>query len=598
MKINVIHHDKSHNMMADAENISYILRTLKEKPKVSHIHTNSNNIELATLNIFLENINMHHIGKAKYNIFIPSQHYFHKNWIEMCQCCDMVICKTKYCYEIFKDFINEEKLIYTGWRSSNLIIPPIEKEFDQYMVVYSDIFMNDLQKLINIWNIDYPVLNIVFNGIQSKKLKRINLANINYIDQITPEKFEQLFNKCIVHFCLDEIDCFNHNVNQCQLSKSVAVVINKGPVMEVVDPDNCFTVSSHKKKYKDGMGSIYKYTQDELEHIVKKIISMSDNTLEIMGKNACLYSEKKQNIFLDKMKAIFKQIFEKTKHIKLNTKEYSNEDLPSLSIITPVRNLKDIFRICVLNYTSTDYPKEKLEWIIVDDSDKNEDIEHLLPKKEQLKNFNITYIRLDEKTELGKKINMGVETGNNECVLIMNQDDFFYEKGFSNSVKELMKSQKNCVGMTKYGCFEINKYISIINVKIPLLEYCSKIYSGSLCFFKKFWEEQNFGENSNFIGSFFEERLDKFREILSNDILVGLIHTRNDDVREVRSKEPNGCHFNFSEKLFKYICSLDEHKKILEEQREEELEEIREKADKLNNETQGNAENSSKIKEI
>ena len=83
--------------------------------------------------------------------------------------------------------------------------------------------------------------------------------------------------------------------------------------------------------------------------------------------------------------------------------------------------------------------------------------------------------------------------------------------------------------------------------------------------------------------------------ILYNNILVGLVHTRNEHIRQVRTKEPNGCHFNFTEKLFKYVCSLDEHKKKMKEDREKEMEEIREKAEELNNQQK---ENSNKIKEI
>ena len=180
MKINVIHHDKSHNMMIDAENISYILRRVKEKPKVC-ISYKQPKIEDA-INIFLENINMHHVGKAKYNIFIPSLQYFHKNWIEMCQVFDIIICKTKYCYDIFKEFVDEDKLLYTGWRSPNMKLPT-EKDFDEWMLD-ADIFMNDIQKIINIWKLEYPTLNIVFDGMQNKKLNRINIPHINYIEQI------------------------------------------------------------------------------------------------------------------------------------------------------------------------------------------------------------------------------------------------------------------------------------------------------------------------------------------------------------------------------------------------------------------------------
>tara|TARA_B110001450_G_scaffold253719_1_gene277691 strand:+ start:2034 stop:3830 length:1797 start_codon:yes stop_codon:yes gene_type:complete len=598
MKINIIHHDKSHNMMTDAETLSYIFKRLKEKPTVSHVHINTTKIEEATVNIFLENINMFHLGKAKYNIFIPNQQYFHKNWIEQCDCFDMVVCKTKYCYDIFNEYLNEDKLVFTGWRSPDMVVPSIEKERDEWLVVYNDPYMNDLQKLLDLWTLERPTLNIMFTGSQSQKLKRVNLPNINYIENISPEKFSQLFNRCLIHLCLDETDCFSHNVNQCHLVKSVPVVTSRGPVSEVADYDASFQVSSSRKRYRGGMGSVYKYSKEDLEETIKKILGTSDTTLEIMGRNGRLHSEKKQHIFVDRFTSLLRGVFEKTKHIKFNRKEYKEEDLPTLSVVTSVNNLKDIFRICVLNYTSSQYPKDKLEWVIVDDSDIGEDVEHLLPSKENRERFNINYIHLEEKTHNGEKLNIGVENSSHDCILIMNQDDFFYEKGYSNIARELLKSEKRCVGMTQYGCFDINNYISIVNTSSPILCFSDKLYSGGMCFYKKHWEEAKFGVEGNELGVFMRNRLVHFCEISYTDNMVGLIHTRNKHIRVSDTKEPNGCHFSFSEKLFKYVCSLDEQAKKEKEDREKEMEEIRREAEKDAPETIKQNENSNEIKEI
>ena len=598
MKINIIHHDKSHNMMTDAETLSYIFKRMKEKPNVSHIHINTTKIEEATINIFLENINMFHLGKAKYNIFIPNQQYFHKNWVEQCECFDLVICKTQYCYDIFKEYINEDKLVFTGWRSPDMFQPSIEKDHNEWLVVYNDPFMNDLQKLLDLWTLERPTLNIVFNGVQSQNLKRVNLPNINYIEKIDPEKFSQLFNRCLIHVCLDDVDCFSHNVNQAHLAKSVPVVTSKGPVLEVADSDASFRVSSSRKRYREGLGSVYKYSKDNLEETIKKILGTSDTTLEIMGKNGRIHSEKKQNIFVDTFTKLLGGIFEKTKKIKFNRKEYSDEDLPNLSVVTSVNNLKDIFRICVLNYTSTKYPKDKLEWVIVDDSDEGMDVEHLIPSKENRDRFHIKYIRLDEKTHSGKKLNIGVENSSHECILTMNHDDFFYERGYNNIVLELLRSEKLCVGMTHYGCFDINNYISVINTSSPIMPFSDKVYSGGMCFYKKYWEQAGFGEEGNELKMFHRNRLVHFREISYSDNMVGLIHTRNKHIRVTDTKEPNGCHFGFSEKLFKYVCGLDEHAKQEKTHREKEMEEIRREAEKADTEMVNNNENSKEIKEI
>ena len=42
---------------------------------------------------FLDKINYGYFHKAKYNIFIPNQQYFHKNQIEFLDCFDMIFAK-------------------------------------------------------------------------------------------------------------------------------------------------------------------------------------------------------------------------------------------------------------------------------------------------------------------------------------------------------------------------------------------------------------------------------------------------------------------------------------------------------------------------
>ena len=601
MKINIIHHDRSHNMMTDAETLSYIFKRLKEKPTVSHVHINGTDIKEATVNIFLENMNMLHVGKAKYNIFIPNQQYFHKNWLEMCESFDMIICKTQYCYDIFKEYISEDKLVHIGWRSPDNMVLSTEKDYSEWLLLYNEPFVNDLQKVLDVWTVDHPNLNIVFSGGVNKNVKRVNLPNIEYIENIKPEEFSKLFSKCMVHLCLDETDCFNHNVNQCQLTKSVPIVTSKGPVSEVVCDDACFKVSSTRKRYREGMGSLYKYSKDDLKEVIDKVIVTSDTTLEIMGNNGRLPSEKRQHIFVDRMTKFLTSVFEKTKKIKFNRKETTDEEVPDLSIVTPVKNLKDIFKICVLNYTTTKYPKDKLEWIIVDDSDEGQDVESLLPSKDNRERFNIKYIRLDEPTSEGNKLNIGVENSSHDFVMIMNQDDFIYERGSLNIVKELIKSEKKCVGVSHLGCFDINKYISIVNTSSPVLTYSNKLYTGGLCFKKELWEESKFGEEDNALEVFLKDNLTNFREISYIDNIVGLIHTRNSHLRANDIKEPNGCHFKFSEKLFKYVCSLDDQAKKEREDREKEMEEIRKLAEEEKEEKEEpktKTENSTEIKEI
>ena len=80
-----------------------------------------------------------------------------------------------------------------------------------------------------------------------------------------------------------------------------------------------------------------------------------------------------------------------------------NNNLPFVSICTPTYNRRKFIKNLISMVDSQDYPKEKLEWIIVDDGeDKIKDlvIHHDLVK----------YISLNEKLTIGKKRNFM-----NEC---------------------------------------------------------------------------------------------------------------------------------------------------------------------------------------
>ena len=59
-------------------------------------------------------------------------------------------------------------------------------------------------------------------------------------------------------------------------------------------------------------------------------------------------------------------------HYVLKLGDIKDADLPKVSIITPTYKRRKLFDIALFNYENFDYPKKKIEWIIVDDSPKNE----------------------------------------------------------------------------------------------------------------------------------------------------------------------------------------------------------------------------------
>ena len=63
-----------------------------------------------------------------------------------------------------------------------------------------------------------------------------------------------------------------------------------------------------------------------------------------------------------------------------------DEELPNISIITPTFNRRKLFSMAIRNFENFNYPPEKIEWVIVDDTPEDKDsLDDLLPIDERIK---------------------------------------------------------------------------------------------------------------------------------------------------------------------------------------------------------------------
>ena len=83
-----------------------------------------------------------------------------------------------------------------------------EKEYDEILLYCYDNKHTNYKKIIECWEPSYPNLNIIngrnFGG---------EAENIIHHDNINQTTFENLFNRCGIHICLNEIDSYSHNIN-------------------------------------------------------------------------------------------------------------------------------------------------------------------------------------------------------------------------------------------------------------------------------------------------------------------------------------------------------------------------------------------------
>jgi glycosyltransferase involved in cell wall biosynthesis len=112
---------------------------------------------------------------------------------------------------------------------------------------------------------------------------------------------------------------------------------------------------------------------------------------------------------------------------------------PFVSICTPTFNRRPFFQIAIKCFNHQTYPKDRIEWIIVDDgTDKIEDLVVNIPQ--------VKYFKFDEKMSLGKKRNISNEKATGEIIMYMDDDDYYPPERVSHAVESLRKSKALCAG--------------------------------------------------------------------------------------------------------------------------------------------------------
>lgn len=109
--------------------------------------------------------------------------------------------------------------------------------------------------------------------------------------------------------------------------------------------------------------------------------------------------------------------------------------VPFVSICTPTFNRRPFFQYIIKCFENQTYPKERMEWIIIDDgTDKIEDI--ILSKNDK----RIKYFRYEEKMTLGKKRNLCHEKCQGDIIIYMDDDDYYPPERVSHAVETLKKN--------------------------------------------------------------------------------------------------------------------------------------------------------------
>ncbi len=220
---------------------------------------------------------------------------------------------------------------------------------------------------------------------------------------------------------------------------------------------------------------------------------------------------------------IFEAECEITENQELTLKlpKLNYEDLPCVSIVTITYNRKSVFPMAIRNYELFEYPRDKIEWIIVDDSDNGESLSDILPKSNRIK-----YYKLDTtgRLSIGHKRNFGVENATHDYIFFMDDDDYYYPLSLYARMAVLLKyPQYDLVGVTDLDIYDV---VHEFSAKIK----GSHVSEASMAFKKSFWKECQFPVKFNSLGEgypFTKGRRNRVVKMPSCFNLIALTHWTN-----------------------------------------------------------------------
>lgn len=162
--------------------------------------------------------------------------------------------------------------------------------------------------------------------------------------------------------------------------------------------------------------------------------------------------------------------------------------LPFVSLCTPTFNRRPFIPYLIKCFLHQDYPKDKIEWIIIDDG--TDPIEDLVKDIPQVK-----YFYYKEHMLLGKKRNLMHSKCSGDIIVYMDDDDYYPPERISHAVETLQNNRKYLIA----GSSEMHMYFDSEKALYqcgPYKEYHST--AATFAFRRELLKQTSYDDNNSF----------------------------------------------------------------------------------------------------
>lgn len=418
------------------------------------------------------------------------------------------------------------------------------------------------EALLPLWKESYPPLTIYVLEPLSfvPTTKNISIQ----VGSLTPEQRSSYAVKALGHICASKAESFGYTAAEAE-ELGAFTILNTLPCyiasyMSDTDQPGVHWLPSPTDV--NGFADFSNTAQLQAE------LDIAMNTFESFMQSHCLFSSQRQacslqraSKFLENLSHVVKTCMEIVEYEVLPPMPpvLQQEHCPPISIITLAHNRPKFMENACLNLLHSDYPRDKIEWIVVDDSDPAESASNrVIQFEEKFAPGTITYIPLTRQRSIGYKRNLGVERAKHSILLMMDDDDHYPTTSFRRRVAYLLKGRKQyeCAVCTTIAMYDLQKGISAVNAPPFTLSLAERCSEATLTFTKTFWNAKKFPDVSMAEGEgFLEGRESQVVEMPPQQMIVALSHGTNLSSRKIPDTTP-GCFWGFPRPLLEFLHGL------------------------------------------
>ena len=414
------------------------------------------------------------------------------------------------------------------------------------------------QKLLPTWQPSWPPLHVY--TVKALDISGVVPPNVElHIQDLDVQTRKRLSAWYPGHICVSQAEAFGYTASEAE-ANGAYMILN---TLEVYSDDyaaNQFVYKMDTPKKVKGLASIAELCAFEWnpQDIKISAVRSQQKSLSKSRKDVC---QERFGFFWSSVKmSVAQKKPTKPKHLP---PVLSQEDCPPISIVTLLYNRRKFFDLACHNIMLSDYPKDKIEWVIVDDSDDpNESVsDRVIQVGLKAAPLTLVYVPFERKLPISEKRNIGVKRSKNDIVLFMDDDDHYPETSFRRRVAWLTKHpwKPQCTTCTTIACYDLLRGVSAVNTPPWNLPFKQRLSEATLTFYKSWWDAQKFafkidvGEGESFL----QGREHEVLEMPPQQIIVAFSHKKNTSGRRIPAEDAKpGCFWGFPKEFLIYIHKL------------------------------------------